>query len=649
MSKTYQLKMTAPRADAKTHDATPAAGKSSVMVQAQPGARYQLTDVQTGFAPDNIRVSRSGKHLRILVDGQPEPAFVIENFYDQASEDHHVLTGKAEDGNTYAYIPESASTAATVAQLQSNGQTAGMALGGAGIAAGAAVGMLAPVAVFNPMLLAAGALGAAALAGGGGQGDGNAPNKNLKVKVVSVSDDTGWLSNDFVTSDPTLTIKGVIEAGTFTTNGDKVLVQIVSTIDQVVAQTYADPSSGQWSFDNTGINLPDGSYFIRPYIVDAAGNTVKAGIPQPLVIDANIGLNLAIQSISLDSGSDDDWITNDSSPVFSGSFGSNKKWANNGDQFVAQIYDSKGQLVGSYGNTAISTDGATWLTTESGLNLAEGHYTVRAAINSATGQVHHVTEKSFTIDKSVALSSRVNEVFDTLTNNYTKITLTVGEAAKFELREISSGNVLSNGTFSGTTTTHTFSTLSKAYLNQDVELWIIDLNGNSSKVNLAAERYLSKNTDLILNPSSAISNPSTDFSTLVTYDLTVNQQLDFTSHIPASPKTGDRIVCNDLNMRDASAQSVTISLNDVLNLATTNTFIKTGDYLGDLQMRITGTVDDKVHLSTSDGWTLLANTLVNLHNNPNDLASDKQAYRVYTGGAGKLDLFIQENITVVFG
>ena len=147
MSKTYQLKMTSAKAEAKTHDATPANGKAPTALQAQAGARYQLSDVKTGFAPDNIRVSRSGKHLKIFVDGVSEPAFVIENFYEFPIEDRLVLSGKAEDGSAYAYTPETASSAATVAQLKDDGLVAGMALGGEGNAAGAAVGLLAAQAV----------------------------------------------------------------------------------------------------------------------------------------------------------------------------------------------------------------------------------------------------------------------------------------------------------------------------------------------------------------------------------------------------------------------------------------------------------------------------------------------------------------------
>lgn len=416
MSKTYQLKMTAPRADAKTHDATPAAGKSSVMVQAQPGARYQLTDVQTGFAPDNIRVSRSGKHLRILVDGQPEPAFVIENFYDQASEDHHVLTGKAEDGNTYAYIPESASTAATVAQLQSNGQTAGMALGGAGIAAGAAVGMLAPVAVFNPMLLAAGALGAAALAGGGGGSSG--VDTSPSINITDISDDTGFKNNDFVTMDNTLIVHGKVKNHSAT---DKVRVQILNGTTVVSEGEATISSDGKWTFDNTSKlrpgdqtvanELANGTYSIKATLINASATSLALA-NQALTIDnsaannsdgtpdPNRAASISIRAITRDTGHNpSDFHTSDTDLTYTGQVSG---FQNNEDQIRLQL-KSNGAVVATQYVTPDANNQWTW---QDPAQRIDGNYILEAVVVDLAGnEVTSMVSQLVRIDTSTTRQS----------------------------------------------------------------------------------------------------------------------------------------------------------------------------------------------------------------------------------------------------
>ncbi|TXI62193.1 MAG: hypothetical protein E6Q48_05875 [Limnohabitans sp.] len=134
--------------------------------------------------------------------------------------------------------------------------------------------------------------------------------------------------------------------------------------------------------------------------------------------------------------------------------------------------------------------------------------------------------------------------------------------------------------------------------------------------------------------------------------MSAKEDLDLTTLIPTNPATatstttGSQIIVNDLNMTDASAQAVTISLNDVLQLGSTNAFDKSGNYSGDLQMRVSGAANDTVRLYSSDGWKLLANTVVQLHDDPSN-AAITHGYRVYTDSTGRVDLFIQEQITQV--
>lgn len=293
MSKTYQIKMTAPKVEAKTLDATPGAGKAPITLKAQPGARYHLTDTQSGFAPDNIRISRSGKNLKIFTDGVNEPTFIVEDFYEQPADNRAALTGKSEDGNNYEYIPENASGTAAAPVLKDDGQIFGMALGGEVINAGAAVGLLAPVAAFNPLLLAGGALGAAAAGGGGGGGGNGAVTDNTKSKVdiLSVDDgdintdkstgskDTGSSATDFYTADNTLSYYGKVSS--YVANGDQVKIELKDSAGVVLKTAYVTPdNNGNWSWkdaDDAGKSVAriDGNYTLIATLVDKTGKAIS--------------------------------------------------------------------------------------------------------------------------------------------------------------------------------------------------------------------------------------------------------------------------------------------------------------------------------------------------------------------------------------
>ena len=205
--------------------------------------------------------------------------------------------------------------------------------------------------------------------------------------------------------------------------------------------------------------------------------------------------------------------------------------------------------------------------------------------------------------------------------------------------------MLSSGSFSKNEIVSNL--LSQTISNKDIELILTDSAGNEFSVPLDSTHFLDSSTQLVITPSGSFNNQNTDFSTLSTYKLAVREELDLTSKITSSPATDSQLVYNDLNMWDTSAQSVTISLNDVLHLGTTNAFDKTGAYSGDLQMRVSGNAEDKVRLYNSDGWKLLTNTILQLHDDPSNV-NTTHGYHVYTDSTGKVDLFIQENAQVVF-
>lgn len=303
MNKTYQLKSNAIQGEQKVLDVKPAVGKAPVKLTAAAGARYELIDASTKAAPDNIRVMRKGSNLQIFFDGQTEPGAVIEDFYQAHTDEQATLVGTTEQGKLYEYIPESAAPSAVVAHLGDTGYAYGMALGGQELVAGsgAAVGLLAPVVgAFSPMLLGAGALGAAALAGGGGGGGGGDSPSNPVIPDPNPVANTGQktaISLNPVTGD------NIISATENT--GNIALTGKVSgyfAADDVVSvyvngKTYTGKTATDGSFS---INVPttdlaaDKDTKIEAKVTGTGGDTANAAQDYVLETAANPGKQTAL-------------------------------------------------------------------------------------------------------------------------------------------------------------------------------------------------------------------------------------------------------------------------------------------------------------------------------------------------------------------
>ncbi|CAN1496974.1 Cadherin_repeat domain containing protein [Burkholderiaceae bacterium] len=199
------------------------------------------------------------------------------------------------------------------------------------------------------------------------------------------SNDDGTSTSDFITTDATLIFAGKVTGFTATgaTAGDKVLVQIVNSSNVVVAQQFVAPdANGNYAFDNKTNTLADGNYTIKTSIVDAAGNTVKVGDSQPLVISASAGNTVNITGITTDSGaSGTDFITNDPTLVVTGNVTGYVPASNN------QVHVT---VLAANGTTVIVDQFVTpnalgvWTFNNSANTLPAGNYTVRAELVSAT-------------------------------------------------------------------------------------------------------------------------------------------------------------------------------------------------------------------------------------------------------------------------
>ena len=219
---------------------------------------------------------------------------------------------------------------------------------------------------------------------GAAQVDPNAAS-GVSVAVTGITTDSGYSATDYITADGTLTISGTTTGFTNATGtgsaGDKVRVQILNAQGDVVAETYTDPVSGAWSFNNQANTLFDGNYTLKAAIVDAAGNVVKAGADQALVIDnGNTPTNatLAISSISDDSGvSASDFVTNDNTLTITGTTaGFNTSGT---DKILVQVLNGTTVVTSGYATAGVNT----W--SYNAAALSDGNYTVRAVYTTATG------------------------------------------------------------------------------------------------------------------------------------------------------------------------------------------------------------------------------------------------------------------------
>jgi hypothetical protein len=167
-----------------------------VRIKAVAGQRYQLidSDKAEGMAPDWVRVKRSGKNLQVFFEDSLEPDLVIEDYYEVMPEGYNAVIGQAEVGGLYEYFPEDPDTYGLVPNLVDGAATTtNVVLGGAEIAGFELAGL--PLIAAFPWggVLAAGAVGAAALAGGGG-GVTPTPDPEALVLQIAEAQDDGYIN-----------------------------------------------------------------------------------------------------------------------------------------------------------------------------------------------------------------------------------------------------------------------------------------------------------------------------------------------------------------------------------------------------------------------------------------------------------------------
>ena len=145
-----------------------------VIIKAQHHVNYELVDEATQYAPEMIDTKRVGNDLHIAFEGtdiNKESDLVLEGYYEH--DNTELVLGMAEDGQYYAYVPQSGVESDAVTLLADQ-VFAPQALGGNSVTA--------PFWAFNPnwLWVAAGvaAVGGIIAAASGSHGGGSSNNAN---------------------------------------------------------------------------------------------------------------------------------------------------------------------------------------------------------------------------------------------------------------------------------------------------------------------------------------------------------------------------------------------------------------------------------------------------------------------------------------
>lgn len=415
MSKTYQIKAIDAAGKPLLETLQSASGKGPLTLQALPGVRYSLIDVQQGSAPDNIRVQRTGKHLKVLFDGSSQPDLVLENYFESVADaPYPTLTGATDSGAIHEYVPETGRMQDSLQRLTDGSLPQGMALGGMELATttGAAVGLLAPVAGGGIGLGAAGAgaLGAAALAGGGGGGGSTPPRPVVTALHLATESDSGP-EGDNITQVQKPKIVGKATGG----------AEVKITLNGNISYTTTADENGDFSID-----LASSSNGLNPgrYILQAIAQ--KGGVASEVyngttffidtstrenfdannqtVADVNSGATLTSLKLSEDSGQPADLMTSVQNQKFTGTLAN---YANNGDKVqvtLSKIGDSGFKTPAPEYLTPNAQNQWTW--DQSALTLTNGKYALKTVlVDGAGNEVHNANGQGISRTDTITINT----------------------------------------------------------------------------------------------------------------------------------------------------------------------------------------------------------------------------------------------------
>ncbi|EMU6253444.1 TPA: Ig-like domain-containing protein [Escherichia coli O11:H5] len=213
--------------------------------------------------------------------------------------------------------------------------------------------------------------------------DTTSPEAAKSITITGISDDTGTSSSDFITSDTTLTVRGVLGAAL----GANEFAQISTDNGATWVNVTLAADGLNWSYVD-GRTLTNGTTTWQVRVVDLAGNVGATGSQSAQIDTVNPAQVLTIASISTDTGSSaTDFITSDTTLTLTGSLG-----AGLASGEVAQISLDSGATW-----TTLTTNGTQWTYTDS-RTLTDGSYVYQVRVLDLAGNTGPVVSKTVVVD-----------------------------------------------------------------------------------------------------------------------------------------------------------------------------------------------------------------------------------------------------------
>ncbi|MEF4326083.1 Ig-like domain-containing protein [Escherichia coli] len=213
--------------------------------------------------------------------------------------------------------------------------------------------------------------------------DTTSPEAAKSITITGISDDTGASSSDFITSDTSLTVRGVLGAAL----GANEFAQISTDNGATWVNVTVAADGLNWTYVD-GRTLTNGTTTWQVRVVDLAGNVGATGSQSAQIDTVNPAQVLTIASISTDTGSSaTDFITSDTTLTLTGSLG-----AGLASGEVAQI-----SLDGGATWTTLTTNGTQWTYTDS-RTLTDGSYVYQVRVLDLAGNTGPVVSKTVVVD-----------------------------------------------------------------------------------------------------------------------------------------------------------------------------------------------------------------------------------------------------------
>ncbi len=483
-------------------------------------------------------------------------------------------------------------------------------------------------------------------------------SQNVGLRIDTISQDTGFDAADFLTGDNTLTWAGTLNTSSAAFNPDDWLqVQLLDAQALVVASQYIKPvqTAGIWTWAWPGAALPlaDGQYTLKAQLADTAGNSLTAAPSTRQVtvdtqpqkkwdgqVDPNTAFVPNIGLLQTDTGtSAADFLSNDRQLTFTGtvtrSTGTGGFDVSTG-RVLTEVLDSRGKIVTcKYLTPSAAGDwsfdsGAVPLGTQG----AATSYVLKSYIVDMAGNQMGASSQAFTIDLRTPTVANAAKVVQAGTSDFTEMSFIADEQGVYSFNGITqtTGSLNLNG--------------QNHFESGEFSIRFVDKAGNEwLKTNTQAWDFRHLTGNIALLTTSSIDSGAFDAGQLVgsvgRYALASEQTLDLSSLYTLTPARDGQGAINHLDMRGNGAQTLKVSIADVLALGVEDSFSHAETFRDHLQMRIDGDSGDKLTLSKQWGSSNDQSWLTH-----GQLTLDGQNYNAYFNQALGLEVFVQSGIAV---